>query len=308
MSDALEQRRTLPPGGETEMRDMADGWRLRTMLWPAGPRGSILFLGGRGDFIEKYSEALHDWRARGYGLAAFDWRGQGGSGRLLADPLRGHTDSFAPWLADLAAQVAWFKATLPPPHYAVAHSMGGHLLLRHLEARPADFARAVLLAPMLGIRAAPLGARATRRLAALACALGQARTYPPGGGVLVRGVPGSPRQRNLTSDAERYGDEDWWLAQQPALTLGGVTWGWLHAAFASLDTLFAPGALERVTTPLLILTAEREALVDNDATARAAARLPNVTLATVAGGAHELLREADVIRRPVLDRIAAVLA
>ncbi len=304
MSDALERRRTLPEGGRVEMRVMADGWPVRTASWTGGTAGSILFLNGRGDFIEKWAEAYHDWRDRGFALATFDWRGQGGSGRLLADPMRGHAPDYAVWLADLAAQAAWFKATLPAPHYAVAHSMGGHLLLRHLESGDGDFERAVLLAPMAGVRAAPIGPL----LARLVARLGRADAYAPGSGPLVRGVPGSIRQRRLTSDVERYGDEGWWLEQYPELALGGITNGWLTRTFASLEALRARSALERVATPLMILVAENEALVDNAATARAAARVPKAWLQRVPGAAHELLHETDAIRLPVLDGIAGFLA
>ena len=286
---------------------MADGWPLRTMSWKGGTRGSILFLNGRGDFIEKYAEAYHDWRARGFGLASFDWRGQGGSGRLLADPHKGHAADFAPWLSDLGEQVAWFRATQTAPHFAVAHSMGGHLLLRHLEAHPDAVDRAVLLSPMTGLRAQPLGPLLARVLASLLCGLGKAEDYAPGNGALVRGLAGSLRQRRLTSDVERYGDEAWWLDQHPELGLGGVTNGWLRAAFRSVAALKAPGAYERVRTPLMILVAEHEALVDNAATVRAAARMPKAWLQTVPGAAHELVREADAIRLPLLDGIAGLL-
>jgi len=300
-------RRTLPDGATVAMRAMRDGWGIRTASWPDGRRGSILFLNGRGDFIEKWAEALHDWRARGFGLATFDWRGQGGSGRLLPDRQKGHSPGYDVWLADLAEQVAWFRATHPGPHYAVAHSMGGHLLLRHLEAAPGDFDRAVLLAPMTGLKAEPLGPAGARVVAGIAHLLGLDVRYAPGSGPLVRGTPGSVRQRRLTSDLDRYGDEGWWLETRPELALGGITNGWLHATFASLDRLWGRGALERVTTPLLVMVAAHEGLVDNAATARAVERLPDAFLQTVDGAAHELMREVDAIRRPVMDGIAGFL-
>ena len=124
----------------------------------------------------------------------------------------------------------------------------------------------------------------------------------------MRGVAGSIRQRRLTSDVDRYGDEGWWLDQHPELALGGITSGWLLNAFRSLAALRARGAPEGVATPLMIMLAEREALVDNAAAARLATRLPKAWVQTVPGAAHELLREADAIRLPVLDGIAGFLA
>ncbi|WP_185965119.1 alpha/beta fold hydrolase [Glacieibacterium frigidum] len=307
MLAAPDQRRCLPDGMGVEMRTMRDGWGVRSAMRAGdGAAGSVLVLNGRGDFMEKYAELIHDLSGRGYGVASFDWRGQGGSGRLLGDA-RGHASDFAPWLGDLAEQVAWFRATLPPPYYAVAHSMGAHLLLRHLSRHP-DFARAVLLSPMVGLQAAPIGPWLARHVAALACALGNGEAYAPGNGALARGLPGTLRQRRLTHDLGRYADEGWWLEQHPEWALGGVTNGWLNAAFASIDALAAPGVPEGIGTPLLILTAEGEALVDNAATVRLAARLPHARVRDFAGAGHELVREIDAIRLPVFEAIAEFLA
>ncbi len=300
------RRRALPPGSATELRAMRDGWRLRTIVWPAGTSGSILFIGGRGDFVEKYAESYWHWRDAGFGLAAFDWRGQGLSGRLGDTPDKGHSTGFDTLVGDLAEQVAWFRERLPPPHFAVAHSMGGHLLLRHLATHPRSIDRAVLLSPLLGLRAAPVGPWLARVIARLQVARGRAGDYAPGAGPAQTGD--LIRARRLSSDADRVGDEAWWVANDPGLGIGGVTNGWLAAAFASLDALTARGVLEGVTTPLLILTAANDWLVDSAAAARLAKRLPAAQVESIAGAAHELLREADAIRDPVLARIDGFLA
>lgn len=305
MSD-LGLRRTLPPGGVTSMRATRDGWVLRSMAWPAGPRGSLLFLGGRGDFIEKYAETLSHWREAGFGIATFDWRGQGRSGRLGDTAFKGHSTGFDVLVADLAEQVAWFKSVLPPPYYAVAHSMGGHLLLRHLGTDPSSFDRVVLLAPMLGLVAAPAGPWMARRFAQWQVGRGRGGDFVPGASPQL--VTDAKRAARLTSDPDRASDERWWTERDPNLRIGGVTNGWVAAAFASLDALVAPRTLEGVTTPMLIITAANDRLVDSVASLRLANRLPNAQVESVGGAAHELLREADAIRTPVLARIDAFLA
>lgn len=174
-ADPLARRRQLPPDPCWEWLDL-DGWPIRTARW-AGSAGSLLFIGGRADFIEKYGEAYWTWKADwGLGVAAFDWRGQGLSGRLGDDAHRGHGE-FDCWVDDLDRIVGWFVATMPPPHFVVAHSMGGHLVLRHLARGGSPIARAVLLAPMLGIRTAPLSPKLARRLADAAVKVGLGRRY-----------------------------------------------------------------------------------------------------------------------------------
>ena len=306
MSDAA-RRRALPAAMRVEMVAMADGWPVRRVALPPGPRGSLFVVNGRGDFVEKFAESFHDWGDAGWGVVAFDHRGQGGSGRFLADRQKGHAPGFAPWLGDLAEHVDWFRSHYPAPHYAVAHSMGGHLMLRHLEVRGGDFDRVVLVSPMCGVAARPIGPWLARLIARLCGALGLTENFAPGSGPTVPDAPGSARQQLLTHDAARYSDEGWWVKQNPALGIGGVTNGWLTSAFASIDAVFAPGVLERTLTPLLILAAGDEGIVDNAATARAAARLPNATLEVVAGGFHELLREVDGVRAGVLAKIDGFL-
>ncbi len=320
---ALMRRRTLPAGGVVAMRAMRDGWPVRTAVWSGradGP-GSILFITGRGDFMEKYCETFHDLTDAGWGVATFDWRGQGLSGRQGDDPMKGHSPGFDNWLGDLDELAGWYRESLAGPWFAVAHSMGGHLLQRHLAGENGEFERAVLLSPMLGVRAPPLGPFLARLMARLMVRLGRGQAYVPGGGPYVKGVPGSYRQRLLTTDPDRYSDEGWWVEQVPALALGSVTFGWLDAAFASLRALFSPPPgtrgtgegsdvtpmLQRITTPMLIIIPDDDRLVDNDATRRAQALMPYARIEEVAGAGHELLREAAPVRARVLARVTAFL-
>jgi lysophospholipase len=304
----IDRRRRLPAGGAIGMTVMADGWPLRTALWP--PRdpalGMVLLLGGRGDFIEKLAEAVHDLVDAGWGVATFDWRGQGLSGRMGDAPEKGHCDDFAMWVDDLDQLLTRWRAEWPGRWVAVAHSMGGHLLLRRLTAGGNDFARVVLLAPLLGLLAPPLGPRLARIAARAMVMLGRGGDYVYGGGPRIKAPAGSPRQLMLTSDAERYGDEGWWAEREPRLSMGSATWGWLNAAFRSLALLWA--GLGRVQTPLLVMIPTTDGLVDNAATRAAMARIPGARLEVIEASGHELLRECDAVRGPVLARLMAFLA
>jgi lysophospholipase len=284
-----------------------DGWTIRTMHWERaghGP-GSILFAGGRADFIEKYCESLWDWRERGFAVATFDWRGQGLSGRLGDHPQKGHAADFERWVQDFAGLADWFTSTLPAPHYLVAHSMGAHLALRHLAGGGRPFARVVLLAPMIGLGLRPLPKWLIRMLVRRAIRRGRAQDWAVSQG--PRRQPGPRRRGLLTSDPDRYEDEGWWLNKLPALTVGGVTYGWLAGALESMAALDRPGALEAVETPILVLMPEHDRLVDPSAAARAAGRLGNARFEMVDGAKHELLRETDAIRSAVQSRLIGFL-
>lgn len=304
-------RRQLPKGAVLAQWAAADGWALRHFRWDSNavpPRGSILFQGGRGDIPEKYFEAFAHWHDAGWGVESFDWRGQGGSGRLSADPMVGHVEDFATWVADLAAFFADWRARTPAPHGVIAHSMGGHLLLRALaEGRIAPDA-AVLVAPMLGLQSGPLPARIARIVAH-----GMTRIGSPAR--LAWKVNERPAGRNasreafLTHDRDRYADELWWKTRKPELALGPPSWRWLACAYDSTLALERPGVLEAVATPLLILAAAEDRLVDPAAIRRAARRLPDAALHLYGPeSAHEILREVDAVRDDALGRIDTFLA
>jgi len=308
MADERSAWRSHPQGALFSDWIAPDGMKLRRMDWPAAAggtaRGSLLFAGGRGDFIEKYLEAYADWRAAGWNVTAFDWRGQGLSRGTIKG---GNVESFDALVEDFAALAAAWRAASPGPHAAIGHSMGGHLLLRTIVERRPALDAAVLVAPMIGVNSGPVPNLFAPAMADLMCALGysgQSMWRTPR--ALTR--PGSQRQRFLTGSRERYEDELWWWKQEPGFNLKAPSWGWLRAAFRSAAAAFTPERLARVDLPILILATDRDRLVSPAAIRRVAAQLPNAELATFPGAAHEILREADPIRAQALERIDAFLA
>lgn len=308
MVNGATDRRAHPQGAVFRSWAAPDGMALRRMDWPAAKgrkrRGRLLFANGRGDFIEKYLEAAAHWHADGWSVTSFDWRGQGGS---QGEGAQAAAVSFDPMIADLAALIDDWRAAGPGPHVAIAHSMGGHLLLRTLvEHRPALDA-AVLIAPMMEVNSAPIPSRLAPDIADTIYHLGL-------GGLPI--WPSSPafnavggrRQRNLTASRERYEDELWWWTEQPTFDLGLPNWGWIRAAFRSGAGAFTPERLARVDLPILIMGAEHDRLVSAPAIRRVAAALPRAALEMMDDAAHEILRDADPIRLRALARIDAFLA
>jgi lysophospholipase len=301
MQQPAFDRRAIPADARFGSWKAADGWVYRTLERrpPEGtpPRGSLLFAGGRGDFIEKYLEVHDHWVRRGWTVTAFDWRGQGGSqgGRP-----GGWLDSFETVVDDLAGLIADWTAEAPAPHAVVGHSMGGHVLLRTLADRHPDIDAAVLVAPMLAINSAPIPPFAAQWLPSFFSAFGWS------GQPATPQAPGSIRQAHLTGCAERYSDELWWWEKHPAFNLGPPTWGWLKAAYASSAAL-TPAKLAAVPTPVLLIGTERDRLVSPAAIRGAASQLPDAELLMFEDSAHEILRERDSVRLEALARIDAFL-
>jgi lysophospholipase len=295
-------RRAHPAGALFSIWTAPDGWTCRRMDWPQPPRrrtrGSLLFVGGRGDFIEKYLEAYAVWHQAGWAVTAFDWRGQGAS-RGAGEQV----DSLDILVGDLAALLDDWRADMPGPHAAVAHSMGGHLLLRVLAEHRAGLDAAVLVAPMLAINAAPLpgwGAAWTASLMSIFAPRGQPAWHEPSSSPPV----GSLRQAILTGSAERYEDEIWWWEKEPSYQIGPPSWPWLDAAYRSTARL-TPDALRAVGTPVLLIGAEKDRLVGPEAIRRAASALPAAELLMFKQSGHEILREADEVRLAAHEAILA---
>jgi lysophospholipase len=239
-------------------------------------------------------------------VTAFDWRGQGGSGRFLADPLVGHVTDFAAWVDDFAGLADAWARRAAGPRVVMGHSMGGHLILRALVERRIAPDAAVLVAPMLGFETAglPLGLAAS--LVKLAALIVPERSAWKG-----NERPGAARQSRqvfLTHDVDRYADELWWKEEKPELALGPPSLRWLAQAYASCVRLEAAGAVEHIATPMLILGTEGDRLVSPAAIPCLAARLPNAKLKMFgAEVAHEILRERDGPRDEALAEIDAFL-
>ncbi len=290
-------------GGRVLRVSRPGGVSLRAALFQGrgaterGSRGRCVFLSGYTEFIEKHLGSIVELTERGFEVATLDWRGQGLSDRQLPDRHKGHIDRMETHLEDLAAVLEAIDGfDSGPPPTVVAHSMGAHLALRYCMTAPDRVARAVLIAPMLGIGRTGMPTGLARLLVEGFSLTPMIDSYILGGagyGERRRRFEGNP----LTTDRPQFEALHRMLDENPDLALGDPTFAWVRAAFRSIDAVMAPGALEAVHTPLLLALAGQEAIVENRAIERAAARLPDARLARFPEARHEILREREPVRR-----------
>ncbi|MEM9501300.1 MAG: alpha/beta hydrolase [Pseudomonadota bacterium] len=302
-------RRAIPEAATETIWQAEDGHKLRRIDWPGAtqPRGSILFLPGRGDNYEKYLESLEEWHRDGWRVTAADWRGQAGSGRLGKDEVTGHIDDFATWIDDLSHLWEAWVAETPGPHILAAHSMGGHLAVRALIERRVDPVAVFLSAPMLGMSGPPLPLSMLHGVAGIMTMVGD-RTRQAWKWSEKPGELPAARANLLTHDADRYEDEIWWRERRPELVMGPASWGWVERAYASWRLLETPGVMEQVHTPVLIVSTASDKLVSHTANKRAAERLPRGEMVEFGEEAHhEILREVDDVRDRAMGAIARFL-
>jgi lysophospholipase len=275
-----------------------DGTRLRTGVFEPEKKSRrvCVLLSGQTEFIEKYLEVIGELNARGFVVATFDWRGQGGSARALSDPLKSHVGEFAEYDDDLASfldQVVTPISSAPP--LILAHSLGGHIALRALHDRPGLFCAAVLTAPMLVVSTRGYPGFLVRIVPVLYDKCGRGEEF-------AWGMAGRDpflidfTTQLCTSDAERFARTQAILKAHPALRLAGPTWRWISAAYRSMKPQTHPGYAPAIKTPLLIVGAGRDRIVLTQAEREFAAHLPNGKFVELEESEHEILMEKDSIR------------
>lgn len=296
----LEDNRR-PAGARVGFLQTSDNVRLRYGLWDkarGAQKGTICLVQGRTEYIEKYYETIEEFRARGFGVASFDWRGQGGSERLIKNGTLGYVDSFADYVTDLKdfhSQILLPECT--PPFYLVGHSMGGLVALMAAAEDPLMFDRVFLSAPMLAIPG--LSSQGMARFSEILSFLGLGRLSlarkadrPPSG----ERFAGNP----LTSDFARYMRVVHAYEARPDLTIASPTMRWSAAAFRAMVRAEDPSFALRMRVPVLMLAAARDEVVSTPAIERLGLSMRTGRHLVIPAARHELFQENDDIRAQVL--------
>jgi lysophospholipase len=276
-----------------------DGVTLRFARWRPTSRaraGTVCIIQGRSEFIEKYYETIADLRRRGFAVLAFDFRGQGGSDRMLPDPRMGHVDDFDDYRVDIDTIVEKVMLpSMPGPYFALAHSMGAAVLLLSLHQGESRFERVALLAPLIALanQKMPWLAQASATLLDF-MALGT--SYIPGGGATSQTT--KPFAGNLiTNDPVRYKRMSDMVDSAPQLGLGDPTIRWVFAMFQMFDRFAKRDFGRKIAIPSIMVLPGNDPLCSSAEAEALAARLRACQPIIVPGAKHELLTESDIYRK-----------
>lgn len=283
-----------PPGSEILDVVAADGAQLRGAIFPvANARATVVVMAGRAEFIEKYFEVVGDLQRRGFSVAMLDWRGQGLSARPLAQRQKGHIDNFATYVSDLRTFVdRLVERRLAAPLLLMTHSMGGAPALQLLADGYDKFRAAVLCAPMTRFYASAARLILADVTSRIACAVGAAERSVVGIEEHSLKFEGNV----LTSDRARH--ERFRALQEaaPEAIIREPTYGWVKAAIVAIADLHRPNRFDHLKTQVLIISAEKDQLVDSRDHERLAASSPLIDNVVIKGALHEIMMEADDLR------------
>lgn len=260
------------------------------------PRGTVVLLHGFSENAEKYHEFIYYLLSDGLSVLVLDQRGHGRSYRAAPQGVI-HIGRFDEYITDLEAVLTAFEKELTAPLYLFAHSMGGAIAMLYLEKHPNVFQKAVLSAPMIDLQY-----RGLSRLASISACRFCTLTRRAKKAVFIskKDYENEPFERSSSLSPARFALLREQRRSAPCFSGGAPSYAWSLAALGVAKKILAVGAPERVRLPVLILSAEIEHLVSNEAQQKLAARLPEGTLKKITGSKHEILFANDEILHPVL--------
>lgn len=280
------------------------GVKLRYAVFRADApvaKGTVVLLHGRNEAIEKYFETIRDLNARGLWVATFDFRGQGGSQRLLKNPRKGHVHRFSDYVRDLELFIE--HIVLPDtrlPFFLLAHSTGGLIALSAAPRLANRIDRMVLLAPFVGLGGQKLSPKNIHRISRLATFTGLGRIC------LTSDDPTKPYDDNpLTSDQQRYQRNVDILKAHPHLALGPPTARWLYEAQETIRQVSSPKHLASITVPTVIVAPGNDPIVPFAYQEKLSQYFRAAQLVPVPGSRHEILQERDRFRAQALAALDA---
>lgn len=271
---------------------------------------ALVIVPGRSESYLKYQELAFELYAQGYSIFIIDHRGQGLSGRLLANPNKGYVENFQDYVDDLQ----YFIDNIVTPYcsakpFLLAHSMGGAIATRLMQDSPSAIKAAVISSPMLGFNSGPLPKAIAKSLVATKLKLSKLVSNTPCYFFGQKNYHSTPFSENKLSHCKhRYQDFVDLYDNNELIQLGGVTTHWLAQSIIAQKEIFAK--IAQLKTPILLLQAGLDIVVGQHAQNDFCQQLhtlqpqscPNGIPSRIDGAYHELFFELDDYRDKALQQ------
>lgn len=265
-------------------------------------KGTIVVSYGFTESCLKYHELLYYFYREGYQAAIMDHRGHGRSMREVEDMTVVHIEMFSRYVKDLHHFVE--KKVKPmadgKPLYLFAHSMGGCIGTFYLEQYPDDFKRAVLTAPMLGVKLGGCPAWAARVLCDMEVFRGKGTER------LFTQSAFDPDESFEECSASSEARHAWYMKKRREdenyqTSSGSYYWG--KEAINAGEFVVSRKQAEKVRASVLLFQAEYDSLVKPEPQDRFISRIADGRLVFVPGVRHEIYRAPNEVLQPYLEEI-----
>ena len=272
---------------------------------PLQSKGSIVFVQGRGTFLEFYEVIVVPLLEKGLDVWMYDLSGQGGSSRLLSSDRHDqetvqhmqYVDTFDLYIEDLDA----FIENIVLPHtfgklILGGYSTGGHIALRYLQTKSTShsFQSAFIISPLLALNA-PLSNVLSYLLWGASWFI-NLESYISGAGhqdpIFTMPFAGNP----YTADEAGFAQLKELCILNRSLMMGGVSYGWVKSAADSLAILWSKNAIKSIHIPVLIATGGKDGVVNVSYNEKFVHDLPQGRHLYFQEGRHELFREVEEVK------------
>lgn len=250
-------------------------------------RGAVVIVHGLSEFTQKYYEFAYYLLNQGYDVFVYDQRGHGHSCRLTEQRNLIHVDKFTDYVTDLDRFVSEVvRPATDQPLYLYGHSMGGAVVALYLAKYPQVFQKAVMSAPMIEPLTGDISPFVARVGLSAYLLFGNKKSR------FWRTNDFNPDYKFENSDdkslarftrhmALRRGDKDY---QTTPLSMR-----WVQQSVSLRPKLVKARFGRRIRTPILLLSAEQDKVVNTQAQAAFAEKCPACEYVVMKGAAHALL-------------------
>lgn len=282
--------------------DTFDGKKIYCEYFLAeNSRASVVIVHGLSEFTKKFYEIAYYLLNQGYNVFIYDQRCHGLSCRLTDQIDLLHVDNFRDYVNDLSDFIE--KIVIPAddkPIYIYSHSMGGAVTALYLAEQGERVQKAVLSAPLFDPVVGSMPSRVARFLVGAARFFCGSRTKFMFSQEFDPDIPfdsgiDQSRARFLHNMELRRGDEHY---QSTPMTLG-----WVHGSLKLRSTILKRSVAGSITTPILLLSSEKDRVVQNDAHLEFARICRSCRLVTVKNANHAMLTGGTDVLKEHIDQV-----
>lgn len=279
------------------------GGKLYYELYPQKQAAiTILICHGFCESSEKYWEFIYYLYRAGCQVAIWDQRGHGKSFREAPDPDVVHVTAFADYIEDMHLLVR--KVVKPFAGGGrlclYAHSMGGCVGARYLEAYPLDFEKAVLNAPMLAIWTGCCPLPVAKALCDIMKLLGKGKNR-----LFTQGAfcPDEPFRESCADSEARHRDYREKRRRTAAYHTSSASYAWGSAAIEAGYQAVRRKNAARVSIPVLLCQAGKDGQVRASAQRKYIKRVRKGSLCRYPESRHEIYRADNAVLKPYMENI-----
>lgn len=250
-------------------------------------RGAVVVVHGLSEFTGKYHEFAWYLLNQGYDVFLYDQRSHGRSCRLTSRQDMIHVGKFSHYVEDLDLFIRnVVKKATNVPLYLYSHSMGGATAALYLAQFPGVFQKALMSAPMIQPLTGNVSPTVARIGLSVCTFFGDPRKKFWGAREFD---PDYPFERSQDRSLARFRHNMDIRLSDACFRTTPLTIGWVQQSLLLRRKLTAKSFMKKLTTPILMLSAEVDRVVCNEAQREFAENCPVCRRVIIPGSTHSML-------------------